>query len=146
VGTTHPRCPGSRRDRADGGVDQRDVRRVPQSARRGGAHRLRGRRVDAGVTRVHQYLKPGQFASVFGPTQATITAARQWLASTGLHVGATTPDGLLLPVTGTVSDMERAFSVSVVNARLPTGRESRFVASAPAVPAALAPSIQGWSA
>ncbi len=96
-----------------------------------------------GSPEYHRYLKPGQFASVFGPTQATITSTRQWLASTGLRVGATTPDGLLVPVTGTVSAMERAFSVSVVDARLPTGRQSRFVASAPAVPAALAPSIQG---
>ena len=96
-----------------------------------------------GSPEFHHYLRAGQFASTFGPAPATIAATRQWLASTGLQVGATSPDGLLIPVSGTVSAMERAFSVSVVDARLPTGRSSRFVSTAPAVPAALAPSVQG---
>jgi hypothetical protein len=96
-----------------------------------------------GSAQYHQFLAPGHFASVFGPTTATIDAARSWLASTGLEVGTTSPDGLLVPVTGTVGQMERAFSVSVVDARLPSGRQSRYVAGAPAVPASFVSSVQG---
>ncbi len=97
----------------------------------------------AGNPRYHHYLGRGAFASTFGPAPSTVAAASQWLEADGLQVGTASPDGLLLPVTGTVSAMEQAFSVSVVNARLPDGRESRFVASAPAVPQSLVGSIQG---
>jgi hypothetical protein len=96
-----------------------------------------------GSPRFRQYLQPGQFASAFGPAAATIASTRSWLTSTGLHVGATSPDGLLVPVTASVATMERALDVSVVNARLASGRESRFVTTAPAVPASLASSVQG---
>jgi hypothetical protein len=96
-----------------------------------------------GNPQFHHYLQRGAFASTFGPTASTVAAASQWLESDGLQVGTVSPDGLLLPVTGTVSTMERAFSVSVVDARLSDGRESRFVASAPAVPEALVGSVQG---
>ena len=96
-----------------------------------------------GSPQYHQYLKAGQFGSVFGPDASTIASARTWLASNGLQVGPTTPDGLLIPATGSVSQMEQAFSVAVVDTRLPSGRVSRYVSSAPAVPASLAPSVQG---
>ena len=96
-----------------------------------------------GSPQYHQYLKAGQFGTVFGPDASTIDSARSWLASNGLQVGPTTPDGLLIPATGSVSQMEQAFSVAVVDTRLPSGRLSRYVASAPAVPASLAPSVQG---
>jgi len=96
-----------------------------------------------GNPQYHHYLARGAFASTFGPAASTVAAASQWLQSAGLQVGTVSPDGLLLPVTGTVSAMERAFDVSVVDARLSDGRQSRFVASTPAVPESLAGSVQG---
>ncbi|HEX7459568.1 MAG TPA: S53 family peptidase, partial [Acidimicrobiales bacterium] len=96
-----------------------------------------------GSAQYHQYLKAGQFEPLFGPAASTIASARSWLASSGLQVGATSPDGLLIPATGTVSQMERAFSVSVVDTRLRSGRVSRYVGSAPAVPSSLVASVQG---
>ena len=90
-----------------------------------------------------RYLAAGQFAGRFGPTPATIDASRAWLASTGLRVGATSSNGLLIPVTGTVSQMERAFAVPLVDARLPGGRVARATTGNPQVPTSLSRSIVG---
>jgi hypothetical protein len=96
-----------------------------------------------GSPEFHHYLATGQFASAFGPTTATIGATRSWLASTGLTVGATASDGLLIPVSGTTAAVEQAFGVPLGDARLPSGRVARFNATAPLVPASLAGRLQG---
>ncbi len=96
-----------------------------------------------GSPRYHHYLAPGQFASTFGPTTAAIDAVRAWLSAGGLHVGPTSPDGLLIPVSGSAGQVARALSVSLVDTRLPGGRVARFSAEVPAVPSALAPSVVG---
>jgi hypothetical protein len=90
----------------------------------------------------HHYLAPGQFDSVFGPTPATVTAARTWLASTGLQVGATA-GGLLVPVTGSAAQVEAAFQVPLVRARLADGRTVRLGTRDPSVPADLVASVTG---
>jgi subtilase family serine protease len=91
----------------------------------------------------HHFLAPGRFASLFGPAPATIRATRAWLSATGLQVGATSSDGLLVPVSGPVATVQRALDVSLVETRLPGGRVARFTRDAPVVPATLAPSVQG---
>ncbi len=96
-----------------------------------------------GSAQYHHYLGAGQFASTFGPTPETIAATRAWLTSAGLDPGATSPDGLLVPVTGSTVQLEQALDVSLVATRLPDGRVARFNSQQPAVPAALAPSVAG---
>jgi hypothetical protein len=96
-----------------------------------------------GSAQYHHYLAAGQFASTFGPTAAVIAGVRSWLASASLRPGATSPDGLLIPVTGTASQMAGAFGVTLVETRLPGGRVARFSEDAPAVPSALASSLEG---
>jgi subtilase family serine protease len=96
-----------------------------------------------GSPQYHHYLAPGQFATTFGPTAATIAATRAWLASSGLHVGATSPDGLLIPVSGSTADIDQALGVSLVSTRLSDGRLARFSPQRPAVPTALAPLLTG---
>jgi len=96
-----------------------------------------------GSPQYHHYLGPGQFAAVFGPTPATIEATRAWLSSSGLRLGSTSPDGLLIPVTGTASQLEQALNVSLVATRLPDGRVARFAPERPSVPATLASSVAG---
>ncbi len=96
-----------------------------------------------GSPRFRHYLAPGQFAPTFGPTQSAIGAVRAWLSARGLQLGATTPDGLLVPVTGTADQLATAFGVSLVDTHLPNGRVARFAQTAPSVPAALAPFVQG---
>jgi hypothetical protein len=96
-----------------------------------------------GSSQFHHYLAAGQFASTFGPTAETIAATRAWLTSSGLQPGATSPDGLLVPVTGSTAQLEQALDVSLVSTRLSDGRVARFTPQQPAVPASLAPSLAG---
>jgi hypothetical protein len=91
----------------------------------------------------HHYLAAGQFARVFGPTPATLDATRTWLSSLGLEVGTTSSNGLLIPVTGTVAQMEQAFSVPLVDARLRGGRVARVARADPLVPASLSGAVSG---
>ena len=90
-----------------------------------------------------RYLAAGTFATRFGPTAATIDATRAWLASGGLQVGATSSNGLLIPVKGTVSRMERAFAVPLVDVRLPGDRVARATTRNPLAPTSLSRSIVG---
>ncbi len=96
-----------------------------------------------GSPRYHDYLPAGRLDATFGPTAATVAATRRWLASTGLAVGPTSPDGLLVPVTGTTAQVEGAFDDPLVEARLPSGRRARVATRDPLVPAALAPALAG---
>ncbi len=89
------------------------------------------------------YLAPGGFASKFGPDDATVASTRGWLARVGLTVGSVAADHLLIPVTGTAAQIERAFGVRLVDARLGSGRVARATIGAPEVPSSLAPSLQG---
>jgi subtilase family serine protease len=96
-----------------------------------------------GSPQYHHFLAAGQFASTFGPATAVIDAVRSWLSSTGLHLGPTSPDGLLIPVTGSAGQVAGALGVTMVNARLPSGRVARFSENTPTVPSALASSLVG---
>ena len=95
-----------------------------------------------GSPEYHHYLAAGQFGAVFGPTPATIATTRAWLGTTGLQVGPTTSDGLLIPVSGTAAQVERAFDVPLIDARLPSGRIARYNTVAPLVPAAVSAQLQ----
>jgi hypothetical protein len=96
-----------------------------------------------GSPQYHRYLAPGQFAGTFGPTATTLAATRAWLSALGLRVGTTSVNGLLIPVTGTVAQMDGAFSVHLVDARLRGGRVARATTTSPAVPSSLAGAIGG---
>ncbi len=96
-----------------------------------------------GSPEYRHFLAPGQFLASFGPTEGTIAAARAWLTGEGLQVGTTSHDGLLIPVSGTATQLSRAFSVSLVDTRLASGRVARFSEDAAAVPTSLVGSIQG---
>jgi hypothetical protein len=89
------------------------------------------------------YLPAGRFAAQFGPTSATVGAARGWLASAGLDVGTVSANRLLIPVTGTAAQMELAFGVPLIDARLPGGRVVRSATSSPQVPDSLAAAVAG---
>ena len=96
-----------------------------------------------GNPKYHQYLAAGQFGTVFGPTPATIAATRRWLAGTGLTVGATSEDGMITPASGTTTQVEAAFAVPLVQARLSSGRTARLATKDPLVPSSLAAQVTG---
>ncbi len=89
------------------------------------------------------YLNTAAFRQAFGPRPQTVADLRAWLADSGLAVGATSANGMTVPVSGTVGQLEQVFAVSLVRARLPGGRVARAVTADPEVPASLAPSVEG---
>ncbi|MGA3148936.1 MAG: protease pro-enzyme activation domain-containing protein, partial [Acidimicrobiales bacterium] len=98
---------------------------------------------DPGSAHYRRYLTTRQFAAAFGPRPATLAAVRTWLASAGLEVGPFAPNGLMVPVTGTVATMARAFAVPLEEARLGDGRVVRVVTAQPKVPTGLATAVGG---
>ena len=90
-----------------------------------------------------RYLAPGEFAGVFGPRPTTLASVREWLVGAGLAVGATSSDGLVVPVSGTATRIDHAFDVGLERYRLPSGRVVRVPDAEPLVPAALAGDLDG---
>jgi subtilase family serine protease len=61
----------------------------------------------------HQYLNPEQFTASYGPEEKDYQALRQFAESHGLTVTGTHPNRMVLDVTGTVADVEKAFHVNL---------------------------------
>jgi hypothetical protein len=61
----------------------------------------------------HQYLAPEQFTARFGPAEKDYQALRRFAQSRGLTVTGTHPNRLVLDVTGTVENIEKAFHVQM---------------------------------
>jgi hypothetical protein len=68
----------------------------------------------------HHYLTPAQFAETFGPTKKDYETVRAFAAANGLRVTMTYSNRTLLDVAGAVSDIERAFHVTLRTYRHPT--------------------------
>jgi len=61
----------------------------------------------------HHFVTPAQFAKTFGPTEEDYRAVTAFAVAHGLKVTATHPNRTLLDVTGTVSDIEKTFHVTI---------------------------------
>ena len=68
-----------------------------------------------------RFLRPGQFGQIFGPPSSEISAVEGVLRSLGLHPKGATSDRLLIPVTASAGEIDRAFHVQLVRYRLPSG-------------------------
>ena len=75
---------------------------------------------DPASTNYRHYLTPGQFTERFGPTAADYAAVTQFAATNGLTVTATHGNRLLLDVSGTAADIQRAFRVTLRKYHHPT--------------------------
>jgi YVTN family beta-propeller protein len=91
----------------------------------------------------HHFLARGRFASVFGPTAATVRAVLSELHRDGLRTGPISSNNLLIPVFTTVAGAEHAFQVSLARYRLPSGRIATANSNAPTLPAPVAGAVQG---
>lgn len=96
-----------------------------------------------GNAQYHHYLAKGQFASVFGPTRATIAGVSRALKAAGLTPGKVSSDGLSIPVTATAEQASHAFGTGFRNVRLKDGRTDYLNTSAPSLPADVAASVTG---
>ena len=89
----------------------------------------------------HQYLAPGQYASRFGPTKATIDAVRSQLQADGLRVTSVSSDGLFVSFTGSASQVEGAFQTGLANYRLADASTGQATTGPVQLPSAIAGSV-----
>jgi hypothetical protein len=73
-----------------------------------------------------KFLTQNQFYATFGATDSDYQALQSWAQSNGFVIRATYPNKLLLSVTGTAAQVERAFFANLVFRKRPDG--SNFVA------------------
>lgn len=66
---------------------------------------------DPGSANFHHFLKPREFADMFGPSQADYDALKAYAASNGVQVLGTHPNRTVLDVDLTVAEAERLFNV-----------------------------------
>ncbi len=81
---------------------------------------------DPASTNYHRYLTPAQFTARFGPTEADYAAVRQFAETNGLLVTATHGNRLLLDVSGSVADIQRAFHLNLLQYHHPTEARDFF--------------------
>lgn len=81
---------------------------------------------DPASTNYHRYLTPAQFTDRFGPTEADYAAVRQFAETNGLQVTATHGNRLLLDVSGSVGDIQRAFHLNLLQYHHPTEARDFF--------------------
>jgi subtilase family serine protease len=95
-----------------------------------------------GTASYGQFLAPGAFANRFGPTPSAMSLVRAWLDRAGLSF-AVARDHLTVRLHGTANDVERALGVRVERYRLSGGRTAYANTTAPRIPAAVRPFIEG---
>ena len=84
------------------------------------------------------YLTPKQFTDRFGPTEADYQAVIRFAERNGLRVTATHPNRMVLDVSGSVADIERALHVTIRVYRHPTEARTFYAPDVePSVDAAL---------
>jgi DNA-binding beta-propeller fold protein YncE len=95
-----------------------------------------------GTPEYGHFLPRGRFASVFGPTRATITRVLAVLHEDGFTTGAISSNHLVIPVSTTVGDAERALHTPLERYRMPSGRLATANTEAPRLPATVAGAVQ----
>ena len=93
---------------------------------------------DPASTNYHHYLTPEQFAVRFGPATNDYQALIDFAMSHNLTVTGKHPNRLLVDVTGSVADIEKAFQVTMSVYKHPRENRNFFASSVePSVPSAL---------
>ena len=98
---------------------------------------------DRGSPYFHRFLSPPQFDAGFSPTAAQADAVDAALRAAGLTPGRASADRLSIPVTADAAALEHALGITLATYRLPGGRIAYATTSAPSIPAAIAPDVQG---
>jgi hypothetical protein len=95
-----------------------------------------------GAPRYGRYLTVRQFAQRFGATTSQLAAVSAAMRAGGLQAAAPTANHLTIPVSGTVAEVQRAFSVTEARVRLPGGRVAFANDRAPRLAGRIAGSVQ----
>jgi subtilase family serine protease len=95
-----------------------------------------------GTAGYRRFMTPAAWRSRFSATTATVRRVREWLRSSGLHVGAVPANRLFVPATGSVRTAERTFGVSLGYYRV-HGQVLRAPSGAPRIPSQLSSVVLG---
>jgi subtilase family serine protease len=90
-----------------------------------------------------RFLTPPQFAARFGPTKSSVDQVIRFLHAQGLRVDAVSPERTLIRASGSVAQVEHAFSVTLNTYRNAHGQTYFANADKPQIPANLAGIITG---
>jgi kumamolisin len=91
----------------------------------------------------HQFLKTGEFAERFGPSQADYDAVVAFVKSQGLNVVATHSNRMLVEVEGSVDKVEAALGLRLMHYRSEQGRVFHAPDAEPSLPASIAAKVSG---
>jgi subtilase family serine protease len=97
----------------------------------------------AGSAAFRHYLSVSAFRSRFAPAGPQVASVRSALRSEGLSPSVVSANGLEIKVAGSAAQFSHAFSVSFARVRLAGGRVAYANTTAPELPAAVAPLVQG---
>ena len=90
----------------------------------------------------HQWLTPQQFGARFGLSAADLAQLTAWLTAQGLTVTEVSPSSTSVSVSGTVAQLQSAFSTSIHSLTV-NGEQHISNVSDPQLPAALAAVVTG---
>jgi subtilase family serine protease len=90
----------------------------------------------------HHYLTDAQWKVRFAPSNAEVSAAKNWLRHEGFRVGTVPSDRLFVSATGTASRVEHAFDVSLGYFKV-TGHKLRLANGTLSIPASLSGTVSG---
>ncbi len=90
----------------------------------------------------HQWLTPAQFGARFGLSSADLTKVTSWLTSKGLTVINVAPSANDITVSGTVSQVEQAFNISI-HSMSENGEQHIANINDPQLPTAIANIVTG---
>jgi kumamolisin len=74
----------------------------------------------------HQFLSVQEFTERFGPTEEDYASVIRFAEQNGLTVTGTFPNRMILNVTGSVANIERAFQVTMASYQHPTERRTFY--------------------
>ena len=89
------------------------------------------------------FLTRDQFTAQFGPTEADYEAAARWAQAQGLTVTETYATRTLLNVSGSTSQVQKAFAVQINHYRMPNGRTAYASLTAASLPQSIAGCLSG---
>src|SRR5215469_8568238 len=90
----------------------------------------------------HKFLTRQQWIARYGPTNASIAAAKSWLRSQGFAVGLVPRTHLYVSASGTAAQVERAFGVTL-GYYMVNGHRVRLANGTLSIPAGISGSVAG---
>ncbi len=105
---------------------------------------LMGAQQDPASPSFHKWLTPESFGAQFGVADSDVQAVSTYLASEGFTVGRVFKSKMAIEFSGTTGQVRSSFKTEIHN-YVVNGQSFRANATAPSIPAALAPVVRGFA-